>query len=768
MFYFIFFVSYFYFFYFHFLFLSFLKAFFKIIKMVYFNNLTFTVYKNNILFQDTVIPGSLKITIKPNIDCTELQKISGFYISTSDTTKGKVFNIESNYLIQLKNQLNLSGENSLQRISEFLIQNNITHKFDDDPETDLIQATINSFQIFISLILSVTYLLNNDVVIFEIFNNLKIKLYNNVVDLNICNYNYLQKIVTFSEIYSKIDPENWFIPLVKLCKVFEKVFINGTENQNIIILKDLFTSLGPYFEWKNLEIANTINHNKNLLHYEIDLFTQNYTNCKNRFDELESICNQKIEELTKYYTHQDLNIYNNFENVKNKLTESIQILNKVQLKQVSYNFKPEKTFIDIYDKICEILEKQKEQIIIESISTKDEESKNIKHSITELGLKLDEILMKKSEDKIKIKEEKDPRNLSILETNLRRYERDIESLKNSLSQKNEQCVKINHSKKNLLADIDLNISSKKKDISRCIEKIKFNLNLTNTITKKFEFKNQINIRTCMNVIAEYKEIFQKVLNSFEFQINEDSISYLKKYESMCSNIDKELLILRDGTITFNDIDLYISESEKLDIDINKIFNDLNFMTETHNNNIKKLLQNFYIQNELSTYCVLYEKLKNLNFENIYISESECAKLKSLYEKNSRTLQLRKYMISNIGIYLDLLKSNFQTINISEKKQIPEKKEILEKKEVPEQKKEMNKILNLFDIPRVEIKKKEEPIDDEKILKIVQKYINTDEESKLHNIERINVIEENMEKMEKDMKGLDQKMDKILQLLSSKR
>jgi hypothetical protein len=427
--------------------------------------------------------------------------------------------------------------------------------------------------------------------------------------------------------------------------------------------------------------------------------------------------------------------------------------------------------VEIYDKINNCLEKEKEKILEEFTSDKNKNYNDIKKEINEINLKLDNLLVKRSENNAeldKTKKENDRgeaelKKISIIETSIKRENKEIELMKEKLTKNNEILLQITRSKKSQTSDIDLNINNKKKNIMAVLEKIKFNFNLIQKTLKKYEYNENKYIKQCMSCLQKYNELFKKIITTFELDISKDidienCIATLKKYEAISSINSTQCLTLKDIQITYTDYITYENNVKSLDSEIDIFYTDIMKVFKSHNDNIESLLNNFFLINTNSEKIIEYKELEDIGLENIHLEQFEHEILITLCKNNITKLELKKYIFTDIENYYNIIKNNFNIKNEGVILDLAENRE--------------NKVIEKIAEKINEKKIESNGINKDDVLNLMEKYINKDTDYKVDFNEKINVIEENVESLKSDNKGirseikdLGKKLDKILNFLS---
>lgn len=751
--------------------------------MVYFSKLKFILHQNKILFKDDLIPGSIKISILPSIDGTEIHEINCVYHSKNDVTKFLDFGLKSNFLVQLKDQLTPRFGSSLQKVLDCVQSQKIICKLDTDPESDLLQATLNSFSITLSLILVISYLFRNEKILSELYNNFKIQLSEGPIDLSLANFNYLEKLCIIGRIINQIFPENWFVPLLELLKKFKVFFLNiDIQSDKALVLRQIYISLAEYYRWKNLSISQSIQSNTNNLLAKVIKFRQNIELAKNRYDELIDYSNQKIKDLNTYYNSQNINLYSNFVDITLKVDfQSLQKLtNNFELPP---NFSLEDTIISIYDKISQILDKEKQDLVKDFISTKDINISETKKEIAELDLKLNNLILQRSNyqsELSQLKDQKEYRESSILEQKIKKSNQQIDAVKDNLVKTSKIIEEINRTKRSQNLDIETNISSKKSEVKEVLEKVKYDLSYCTKITKKYEFYRNQYIKTFVKTIHDFIEQIHLGLAKTEQGINPASKSdiiliNLKKYLSLLQVTVELIAPIRDSNVNYNEYEIYLNEYNKIEPQIENVFSTLFEIYKEHDQYINLVLEDVYQVRTIGDLEFKFERISNTKIENVYFEKLEFELLVNLLGANLKRLEERKNILDNILAYYEKVKIWFPI-------QGPIQGLIREVAVIEEKMTQNNFILqniNPTSVPtsqtsQIQTLEQKTLNSDQKneVIKLMESYINTNSDMMNNTIERFEQIEETIISLKNDRKdfdnkleGLTVKLDKIMKLLT---
>lgn len=792
--------------------------------MVYFPKLVFVLHKNNIIFKDEVIPGSLKIQIIPTLSGSEIHEISGTYFSKNNITKYDTFKLESNFFDILKDKLVSDGEDSLQKITNYLLTNNINFKLENDTETDSLQSGINAFLITISLILAITYCLNKQVICNEIYDSFKIKLHDKIIDLNLCNYNYSEKIIIYSNICKKFNPENWLSALEQLLSIYKNIFTPTENLEYVQLLKEIYTNLNIYYEWKDLEINNTINYNRNLLYNNIVNFIKNIDICKDRYNTLINYNNDKINKLKTYYNSQDEKnfIYSDFVNLSNKIDELILYSEKIcNYTELKYDFSLDNIIISIYDKIGIYMDSEKANLISDQKKSKDDIYNENKKKIEETDDKINNLLTQKNElinklsdikkekkeaDEDENETEKIKIEISKLEQKIKKTNTNIESLKKDLVNYNDILHNISKNIKKQSSEIEINISNKKSEYREILDNVKLLINNSNKIFKKYEYNKNNYIKIFIEKVKKFIDCIKIGLSFINDNFkDESSINIIRKYNNFLDTFTIETNILKTQNIIYNDFETYETQGKNIEIYIDTLFNNIFDIYKKHNETIKSLINNIYIKyTDDSNDIINFEEINHTKLENIFFEKLEFELLINILNTNNSKLIKKKNILDNISIYYEKIKicfdinNNSKTVKLenrlqsqssknlekvenrlqSQSKEKVENKENLEKVEKIEINKNLENNKNNKNLEKIESNKNLEikqndnnhtnlnNLQKNEIIKLMDQYISSDSDSRITQIQKFEEIEENLKKITEQMEKMKKEENKKISKLET--
>jgi hypothetical protein len=778
--------------------------------MVYLNNLNFSLIDNKIQFTDNstsslsnflnnLTPGSLNIIIKANLEGTEFEEIKGLYISKSDPTKVINFSLQSNYLNSFSNQLNVEGSNTLQKVINYINTNKINTKISSDTETDELQATINVFQISVSLLLSITFILKNERAFFEQYNNLNFKLYNQTINIDLCNYNFITKIHIFSTALQKINSNNLITTLSSTIKPFHKLFILGENIDTIITLKQIYSAISSYYEWLDTNIYNTINQNKLKLYNEVTLFSKNINTAQNRYNDILSYCNNKILELNNYYIQQSNNlfVYQIFEDVGKNITECKTQLNKIiPMIKNDVIVETDKLILTIYDVIDQLLLNEKKEILNEFTEKKDPDIANIKSKIDELNDKLTQLLNKKislnteiaqNEEKIqKMKEDDDELHndikyiklKTVLEGDFKRNSINIDNTKKLIAEQNEDLTQLQKNKKSQNNNVEIRISNKKKDAKIVLDSLKNIINNIFKTYKKYETYNNVYILKFVNITASFYNELQSSLFVYTTNIKDMTadlfVAIFKKYVTILENLNKCLLPIKDNNIIYNEFKQYEELYNKVNFHIDALFFESINIYERHNKVTSILSNNFYEENTFNDEINNFVDLEDIKVQNIHFEKAEYEFAINLLKSYITKLENKKKIIDNIMTYHDRITQEFK-INYENIKSDVKVNNNIENNDILFPIDGLYKEDVSVNVNINELKKNiSSGISKNEVINLIKDMVQTDSEATFNNIdkflaleEKVNSISTQLEKvkeLDNKMNSIDKKLDLLLKKL----
>jgi hypothetical protein len=744
--------------------------------MVYFTNLIFRCYNGDVFFDELDTPGSLKIKVKSTLDGKEINSITGAYIYIKDSgTTSRSFTLDSVYCSSLSEQLNMISDDTLQKVCSYILDHKLNFKFKNDTEKDPLIYGLRNFQILISLIVTMSYLCNNKntQILDEQFQKLQIHLFTGTIDFRLCNYNYCTKLQIIGNIINNIIPDSWFSILIKLLNIYSKIFVIGPNINKTLILKNLYTWCSNFYLWTDKNKSSVITGNSEKLYDEISVYTTNISRFVNRNEYLIEKITDYMKTLEIYYNNQTPKeiTYKLFIDSVTKFNEFQKIIKTSPITNTKSAFSFDNTFSNIYSKLENILEQEKQNYYNIEIDTKiDTEIKEITNNIHILNKKIEKNHIDTTTAKTSLETADNARQISILETNIKKWNNELLAHNKLFEEYNTKILNCKRLRADKRLQYENFVTDKKSKLTEMLNNIKSCINILEKTIDLYRYNDIEPIQICMSNISNCSEKIKNELYNYESNINKEKFDVyfveLEKYKLICKQCIHICTDIRSKHSTYNDFSVYNNFLNNISSKITDFQNLLITYIRLHNQQIESFINNFWKYNKYEVNNLInFAPLEDLRLTNLFITSAQYNNSMDTYKNYLVMLNLSTQNLNDLKTYISEVKNNF-TIADTNTYITDAVTEMPEIKNTTYANNNINANNNIVANNNINTAVKT-GIDREEVYKIMETFINKDSDTTLNLHSKINTIEENMEKMESNINSLNLKFDKLLNLLNKK-